>query len=118
MNKILSNLYNNAIKYAESKVAVRLLVSGKEEESFTLEFLNDGPVIPADMSQKIFEPFYRLKEVIKKQGTGLGLALARSLAELHDGKLYLNELQQQFNVFVLTIPLKSEQITKGKFKLK
>jgi signal transduction histidine kinase len=68
------------------------------------------------MREKIFEPFYRLKETIKKQGTGLGLALARSLAELHNGKLYLKDTQTGINTFVICLPIKPHHMTNGKFK--
>jgi signal transduction histidine kinase len=68
------------------------------------------------MREKIFEPFYRLKEIVKKQGTGLGLALARSLAELHNGKMYLKDSSSGTNTFVLCLPLKPERQPNGKFK--
>ncbi len=58
------------------------------------------------MGDKIFEPFYRMKEAAKQQGTGIGLALAKSLTALHQGKLYLKNPAGGVNVFVLCLPLK------------
>jgi len=60
------------------------------------------------MREKIFQPFVRLKETAKQKGTGIGLTVARSLAELHSGKLYLKNSREQINTFVLQIPLKTE----------
>ncbi len=59
LNKIFSNLINNAIKYADKKVHIRLVPADESAENFVVEFENDGLIIPADMRKKIFEPFYR-----------------------------------------------------------
>ena len=58
---------------------------------------NDGHPIPHDMQEKIFQPFVQIKQTSGGQrtaGTGIGLPLARSLAELHKGKLYLKDSEE------------------------
>ena len=109
LTKILSNLYNNAIKYAYSNVSIHLLLPDETNPGITIEFINDGQKIPAEMKDKIFEPFYRLKESLKQQGTGIGLALAKSLTELHNGNLYLKDSGESQNIFVVHLPLQPGQ---------
>ncbi|MEO5681638.1 MAG: two-component regulator propeller domain-containing protein [Chitinophagaceae bacterium] len=116
LHKIFSNLFSNAVKYAGSAIQLRLLPPGKDNNSFTVEISNDGYRIPADMREKIFEPFYRLKETIKQKGTGIGLALARSLAELHNGRLYLKDTKDEMNTFVLHLPVQPEEQASPKQK--
>ncbi|MBO9660562.1 MAG: response regulator, partial [Chitinophagaceae bacterium] len=106
--KILGNLVNNAIKYADSNVSIRLLSFNSEDKVFQIEIRNDGFIIPAEHRQKVFEPFYRLKETSKQAGTGIGLPLARSLAELHRGVLELKEPQNEMNLFQLSVPIHQE----------
>ncbi|WP_205514449.1 ligand-binding sensor domain-containing protein [Longitalea arenae] len=103
LNKIVSNLFSNAVKYADSQITVQLFPVQKEDEHFTLEISNDGTLIPASMRERIFEPFYRIRENPKQKGTGIGLTLARSLTQLHQGKLYVKE--SGMNSFVLSLPL-------------
>lgn len=103
--KILNNLFTNAIKYSKNQVFVCLLPFNENDDNFTIEFRNDGYNIPAEMKEKIFEPFYRINETKNKTGSGIGLALSRSLTELHRGKLYLKEPDNQMNIFVLTLPV-------------
>ncbi|MCG2614067.1 ATP-binding protein [Terrimonas sp. NA20] len=107
-NKIMSNLLDNAVKYAESYVHIKMPVENEQDASFKIEVENDGYIIPADMKEKIFESFFRIKENGKQSGTGIGLALARSLAELHKGSLHLKEPSGTMNVFVLTLPVHQE----------
>ena len=103
-NKILSNVLNNAIKYAKTKVFIDLLLD-KEAKLFTIKVKNDGYLIPYEMREKIFETFFRLKETEKQIGTGIGLAIARSLAELHKGTLELEKPAHELNVFALKLPV-------------
>jgi signal transduction histidine kinase len=104
-NKILTNLLSNAVKYARSRVELHLLPLKPGDGTFVIEVKNDGYLIPMDMKEKIFEPFFRLKETEKQKGTGIGLALSLSLAQLHKGTLMLREPENDMNVFFLEIPL-------------
>lgn len=104
LHKVFSNLFSNAVKYADNTVSVRLLQPRTEDKYVAIEVESDGYVIPLEMKEKIFEPFFRLKETLKQKGTGIGLALARSLVELHAGKIYLKERSEVVNVFVVALP--------------
>ena len=99
--KILSNLMNNALKYSETMIRVGLSVAG---DAFRLTVTNDGEVVPPEMREAIFAPFFRHTRKEESTGTGIGLALSRSLAELHHGTLAM-EADTELNVFVLTVPL-------------
>ncbi len=103
--KIITNLMDNAIKYCQSFVSVYLECNNLAVPAhIQIKVVNDGPLIPAEMKEKIFEPFYRMKEGIHKQGTGIGLALARSMAELLNGSLKLELTENNLNTFILIIP--------------
>lgn len=107
LDKMLSNLLNNALKYAASKIVIRLQ---KEELFFRVIIASDGERIPPHLQEKIFEPFYRIKGNTKSVGSGLGLALARSLAEMHRGSLILDiKNNENFNTFVLSLPLNHKE---------
>ena len=107
--KIISNLINNAIKYASSIVEIQLEEHVEGDASFTLIIKNNGYLIPRELREKIFEPFFRMKESEKQTGTGIGLALSRSLTELHKGSLFFNDSADNFNTFTLTLPIHQEK---------
>jgi ligand-binding sensor domain-containing protein/signal transduction histidine kinase len=104
-NKILYNLFSNAVKYAESSIDVALIPGFKSSTTYTVLIKNDGYLIPEDLREKIFEPFFRIREIGSETGTGIGLALARSLTELHNGMLVLEPPEGKMNVFSLTLPV-------------
>ena len=106
--KIISNLLNNAVKYAESYVHISLEVPDTDDDkSFRIRTDNDGVIIPDEMKEEIFKPFARFNEKEDGKvttGTGIGLALSRSLAELHQGTLAM-EKGERSNIFCLTLPI-------------
>lgn len=108
ITKIVSNLLNNALKYAQKHIEVEL---EKDELCFTIRVVSDGNKIPEEVNQYIFEPFNQMeKKEVPRNGVGIGLSLARSLASLHKGSLSLDTTYERENVFVLTIPLNKEGI--------
>lgn len=105
-HKIMSNLINNAVKYAHHFVQIELRDLQDGERNFTIEVKNDGALIPAGAYGNIFEPFFRIEENMHK-GSGLGLPLARSLAEIHNGTIRVVP-DERYNVFVLVLPVHQE----------
>ena len=104
LTKIVSNLLSNALKYAQSYARLKMTVEN-DPARFRVAVVNDGPVVPEGMRDKIFQPFMQYrdgKHVIA--GTGIGLTLARSLAELHGGTLIMDP-STEINRFVLTVPV-------------
>lgn len=102
--KILNNLYSNAIKYSKSKVLVTV-TTNDQKSKFIIEILNDGHLIPVELKEKIFEPFFREREANKQNGSGIGLAIAKSFTELHKGTLELKDPKNEMNVFHLELPI-------------
>lgn len=105
LTQIISNLMTNGLKYAKRSIILQLNSEVDENTMLTITVKNDGHIIPVHMREKIFDTFVRLKEGENQQGSGLGLALARSFAQLHNGKLYLASPEEEMNVFVLKLPL-------------
>lgn len=103
--KIVYNLFINAVKYSDHEVLIILFPVNEKDTNFTIEIKNDGFLIPLEMREKIFEPFFRISETEQQKGTGIGLALSRSLAELHRGTLHLKEPEDKLNVFCLSLPV-------------
>ena len=103
LTKIVSNLINNAVKYGDKVLNVSLGCTG---DAFVLTVSNDGNLIPQSMHRKIFEPFFRMDGVkgSTTTGTGIGLAMAHSLTELHQGSLTL-EPDAALNTFKLVMPI-------------
>jgi len=62
---------------------------------------DSGPGLKADMNEKVFEPFY----TSRAQGTGLGLAVVRAVAEAHDGEVWVKSVEGNGAEFGLRLPL-------------
>ena len=108
LTKIISNLLSNALKFCEHSVSMSLSSRG---DNVALVVSNDGPLIPADQQQEIFKPFHQYYGTSARatiNGSGLGLSLARSLAEMHNGSLTYDTQDKTQNTFVLTLKRKEE----------
>ncbi|MDR1369268.1 MAG: response regulator [Dysgonamonadaceae bacterium] len=109
VTKILSNLFTNALKFAKNEI----VVSSDMGKDTVLEIRveSDGKQIPLELKEKIFEMFFQNKDNIYEttpKGTGIGLYLGRLLAELHNGRLYLDTGKRTVNSFVLQLPKKQD----------
>lgn len=103
--KIINNLVSNAVKYSSSQIDIYI---DKDTTNFSILVKNDGNLISEIYQDKIFNPFFRVKEGNDNiLGSGIGLSLAQSLTEMHSGTLKYSTTDN-FNNFTLTIPLYHE----------
>ena len=85
---LIRNLVDNAIRYCKESGAVLVRVY-QEETYLVLEVQDNGPGIPNELRERVFERFFRVLGN-KSTGSGLGLAIVRQVAELHGGKIELD----------------------------
>jgi signal transduction histidine kinase len=104
LRQVLGNLIENAVKYSPEGGEVR--VSAAAANGAVLIAVRDaGPGIPRDQQGRIFEKFGRADvEGGSKPGTGLGLFIARSIAEAHGGSLEVSSGAEPGTTFTLTLP--------------
>ena len=92
LKRALANLINNAMAYGGSAHVTLLLPErGVEPPMLTIEVADDGPGIPTDQLDRVFEPFTRLESSRNREtgGTGLGLSIARNIFRAHGGDVIL-----------------------------
>ena len=105
-SKIVTNLLNNAVMYSDTYIHAKLFC---DSGHLVFTVSNDGPKIPEEMREEIFRPFVQCKPngSYATKGTGLGLALARSLAILQGGTIDIDKSADD-NSFILRLPLSNE----------
>lgn len=103
--QIIGNLISNVEKYAPLGKVIKI-EHRKEGERSVVTVSDEGPGIPKEKREKIFEPFFRLANQLTAgaTGTGIGLTIARDLARLHGGDLVLvdSEKGASFQLTILT----------------
>jgi two-component system sensor histidine kinase BaeS len=105
VEQILANLMSNALRYTPPQGLIRVSLSCKNQQA-VLAIHDSGPGIPEEALQKIFQRFYRGDRSRSREGggTGLGLTIARQLAQAHGGDLTAANDPQGGATFTLTIP--------------
>ncbi|MDE7220946.1 MAG: HAMP domain-containing protein [Oscillospiraceae bacterium] len=105
LHRALFNLMENAVKYSEAGGKVVVAVRC-ENRWVRVDVTDQGPGIPEELRQQIFEPFFRVDKARSRQlgGAGLGLALVRAIAEYHGGAVIVEAAEAGGSRFVLTLP--------------
>jgi signal transduction histidine kinase len=103
LKRCLTNLIDNAIKFGK-----RATVLVEEGAAIMIRVRDEGPGVPPDELERLFEPFYRLESSRNRDtgGTGLGLSIARDVAQAHGGSLVLRNLAERGLEAVLILPLR------------
>jgi signal transduction histidine kinase len=105
VQQILLNLMTNAIKFTPAGGSV-CIEGHAAPGSVSLRVIDNGVGIPAEMIEKVFEPFVQVDASKSRsaEGTGLGLAISRDLARGMGGDLTLESKVGQGSIFELTLP--------------
>ncbi len=107
LTQVLDNLLNNACKFTATGGVVQLTCQ-RENQVALVEVQDDGVGIPGSQQEVIFEPFIQIEnpETRRPNGLGLGLALVKSLVELHDGGISVaSDGDGRGSVFSIRLPL-------------
>jgi two-component system sensor histidine kinase TctE len=87
LSVLVFNLVDNAIRYTPASGHVTLLIE-RREKTIVLAVTDDGPGIPADVRDRVFEPFFRASG---EEGSGLGLAIVREIVRAHRASISLDD---------------------------
>ncbi len=109
--QVLVNLLDNAAKYAppQSKIVIR---GRRSHGAIAIEVLDEGPGIPEDRLERVFEKFHRVKQGDRQRaGTGLGLAICRGFVQALGGTIVAaNRADRAGAIFTITFPCKQSEL--------
>lgn len=108
MNEVLSNLISNAIEYTDSGGKVEILTELGQNQIIT-HVKDSGRGIPKEAIPNLFNKFFRVSTALDKssnsKGTGLGLYIAKSIVELHHGKIWVESELGKGSTFSFSLPI-------------
>jgi two-component system sensor histidine kinase KdpD len=108
ISRVLANLLENALTYSEGS-AVRIGASS-EQNGLRIWVEDEGPGIPSDERERIFDKFYRgATSTIMPSGTGLGLAIAAEIVRFHGGRMWVEDIIPHGTRMVVFLPKEPEK---------
>ena len=106
LEQVLANLVDNAIKYGRAQG--RVTIGGKKRDDGRVEIFvqDDGPGIPPESLDRVFERFYRVDKARSREqgGTGLGLSIVKHIVQAHGGEVWVKSEQGKGAAFFFTLP--------------
>ncbi|WP_421773044.1 ATP-binding protein [Gracilimonas sp.] len=105
LSHILVNLLENASKYSNEGSNIWLHIDTSDRQELNIIVKDEGMGIPEEDQEKIFEPFYRAKDVSDIEGTGLGMPIIRQSVRALGGQLHLSSSPNKGSTFHVTIPI-------------
>lgn len=107
IKQVITNIIDNAIRYSNSQGSITIKLTEQDHQNI-ISIQDSGTGIAQEEIPKVFNKFYRAKSarVNKTKGSGLGLTIAKSIVELHGGKIWVESEQGKGSVFSFTLPIK------------
>jgi two-component system sensor histidine kinase KdpD len=104
MEQVFTNLVSNSIKYAPANTVV-CIGARVEVEFIHVQVSNQGPQVPPEDLERIFDKFYRITDADRITGTGLGLSICKGIIEAHGGQIWAENVSDGL-AFNFTLPLR------------
>jgi len=107
LHQVLTNLINNAIKFTPQGGTIRVDIQPSSDDWVQVSVTDTGCGIGPEEIGKVFDRFYRASSApTEVRGAGLGLAITKSLVELHGGRIWVDSTLGQGSTFALTLPVR------------
>lgn len=103
MEQVFTNLISNSLKYAPANTIVRIRAN-VEDEMIHVQVSNQGPQVPPEDLERIFDKFYRITAADRVTGTGLGLSICKGIIHAHGGRIWADNVPDGL-AFHFTLPL-------------
>ena len=107
IGEVITNLVENAFRHTPEETTVTIAAHA-ERDAVEFRVEDDGPGLPPDVAEHLFDPFHRSRSLRDQRGTGLGLAVAKLLVEAHGGTITARNRPEGGACFAVTIPLTHE----------
>ncbi len=106
LEQVMSNLIDNALKYGRQKGTATITASALENGEVEVCVQDDGPGIPPEALERIFERFYRVDKARSREqgGTGLGLSIVKHIVQSHGGRVWATSQVGFGTAFYFTLP--------------
>jgi two-component system sensor histidine kinase KdpD len=104
LEQVFTNLIGNSLKYAPPGTVIRVQARADDSRSLCVQVSNQGPHVPAEHLEHIFDKFYRVAAADRVTGTGLGLSICKGIVEAHGGRIWAENLPGGF-AFNFVLPL-------------
>ncbi|MGQ4649917.1 histidine kinase [Lyngbya aestuarii] len=105
VGQVLVNLLDNAIKYAPAGGKIEVSILHRTAQKIQVSVCDDGPGIPEENREHIFEGHFRLKRDEAKEGYGLGLSLCQKIIRAHYGRIWVDAATKGGGCFHFTLPV-------------
>ena len=103
VEQVFTNLLSNSLKYAPSESTIEIAAKVADPGFVQVRVANQGPHVPAEHLERIFDKFYRVPAEDRVTGTGLGLSICKGIIEAHGGRIWAENLPGGF-AFYFTLP--------------
>ena len=107
MEQVFANLISNSAKYSPEGSQIRIHARLQGKQTLQVQVSNQGPPVPEQHLERIFDKFYRITAAERVTGTGLGLSICKGIIEAHGGRIWAENLADGF-AFKFTLPLSLE----------
>jgi two-component system clock-associated histidine kinase SasA len=105
VRQVIVNLLDNANKYTPEGGKISLSILHRTSQKIQVSVCDDGPGIPEEKREHIFEGHFRLQRDEAQEGYGLGLSLCRKVIRAHCGQIWVDSIFDRGSCFHFTLPV-------------
>lgn len=105
VRQVIVNILDNAIKYTPTGGKIQVSILHRTTQKVQVSICDDGPGIPLENRDRIFEDHYRLQRDAAQEGYGIGLSLCQRIVRAHYGQIWVDEGANQGSCFHFTLPV-------------